>query len=130
MQDAPIFNSGFGLFYADFDYSDIKVARTNRNRLYSPRTGNTMAAPNLAGNFTRNPADYPFPSNEFEHIPLFIYTYLSGLLPPNAFETSAQPVLPSSGEPGGNPQLYDVMYTLTATIRNTGDIVGNEVPQL
>ncbi|CRK24345.1 hypothetical protein BN1708_013930 [Verticillium longisporum] len=123
MQDAPIFNSGFGLFYADFDYSDIKVARTNRNRLYSPRTGNTMAAPNLAGNFTRNPADYPFPSNDYGQAS-------QGLLPPNAFETSAQPVLPSSGEPGGNPQLYDVMYTLTATIRNTGDIVGNEVPQL
>ncbi|KAM0322591.1 hypothetical protein ACHAQA_009439 [Verticillium albo-atrum] len=147
-EGAPVYEFGFGLSYTTFNYSNIRVNRRIRNRPYSPRTGTTGPAPNLAGNFSRDPADYLFPSDEFEHVPLFIYPYLnvSGpreasadasygqsaeeFLPPHALDSSAQPVLPSSGEPGGNPQLYDVLYTVTATITNTGQFVGNEVPQL
>lgn len=51
-------------------------------------------------------------------------------MPPGAVDGSPQPRLPSSGEPGGNRQLFDVMYEIKATITNTGDAMTDEVPQL
>jgi len=51
-------------------------------------------------------------------------------LPANAQNGSAQPVNPAGGAPGGNPALWDVMFTVTATITNTGSKAGDEVPQL
>ena len=32
--------------------------------------------------------------------------------------------------PGGNPALWDVLYTVTANVKNTGSIAGATVPQL
>ena len=53
-------------------------------------------------------------------------------LPPGALDGSPQPLLRSAGKskPGGNRELYDVLYTVTATITNKGKIAGDEVPQL
>jgi len=51
-------------------------------------------------------------------------------LPANAQNGSAQPANPAGGAPGGNPALWDVMFTVTATITNTGSVAGDEVPQL
>lgn len=51
-------------------------------------------------------------------------------MPPDALSAEPQPRLPASGQDGGNPQLWDVLYTVTATITNTGDLNGEEVAQL
>jgi hypothetical protein len=51
-------------------------------------------------------------------------------LPPHAIDGTPQLLLPSGGAPGGNPQLWDVLYTVTATIKNNGTLNGEEVPQL
>ena len=32
--------------------------------------------------------------------------------------------------PGGNPALWEILYTVTATVTNTGDVAGAAVPQL
>jgi beta-glucosidase len=107
----------------------------------------TSAAPSTQ-NVSRNPSDYLFPAN-FTRVPLYIYPYLNTTnpnaisnttsrpspnsdpsIPPNALSSSPQPIHPAGGAPGGNPQLYDVLYQVEATIRNTGSIGGEEVPQL
>jgi hypothetical protein len=93
-------------------------------------------------------SDYLFPNGSFPHIWQYIYPYLNStdaraasadpnygqtaaeFLPPNATDGSPQPLLPAGGGPGGNPELYDVLYTVTASIKNTGTLNGEEVPQL
>jgi beta-glucosidase len=91
--------------------------------------------------------DYLFPNN-FPHIFQYIYPYVNSInateasadpnygqtadqfLPPHAVDGSPQPLLAAGGGPGGNPELWDVLYTVKATIKNTGALNGEEVPQL
>ena len=143
-----IYEFGHGLSYTTFKYSNIQVQKTNAGP-YQPTTGKTAKAPTF-GNFSKDYSDYVFPSNDFPFIYQYIYPYLNvsdpkkasadphygetadEFLPPHALDADAQPLLRSSGgnSPGGNRQLYDVLYTLTADIENTGGVVGDEVVQL
>lgn len=142
----PIYEFGFGLSYTTFEYSDLTVTKHNVSA-YTPTTGTTQAAPVL-GNFSTNLSDYLFPNGSFPHIWQYIYPYLNSsdartasadpdygqtadqFMPPGAVDGSPQPLLGAGGAPGGNPQLWDVLYTVRATIQNTGSVNGEEVPQL
>ncbi|KAF7563986.1 hypothetical protein G7046_g108 [Stylonectria norvegica] len=144
--EAPLYEFGFGLSWSTFKYSNLRVQR-HYNRPYTPTKGKTIAAPEL-GNFSTNLADYTFPSN-IRYIYQFIYPWLntsssgaaaSGdlhygktaeeFLPPKALDGTPQTKNPASGAPGGNPQLWDVLYTITATITNTGKVATDEIPQV
>ncbi|KAG5931510.1 hypothetical protein E4U53_001729 [Claviceps sorghi] len=143
---APIYEFGYGLSWSTFAYSNLQVAKHNVAPM-SPPQGKTMPAPTF-GNYSTNLKDYAFPPS-IRPLSLFIYPWLNNtssgqeasddpdygeeadaFLPPGATDGSAQPRLCSSGEPGGNPHLWDVMYTVTATITNTGKTTTDEVVQL
>lgn len=143
---APTYEFGFGLSWSTFKFSGLTIQKNNVGPL-NPPTGKTIAAPSL-GTFSKNLKDYAFPKN-IRRIREFIYPYLSStvsgqaasgdshygqtakqFLPPGAIDGSPQPRSPASGEPGGNRQLYDIVYTITATITNTGKVMDDVVPQL
>ncbi|RWA14002.1 hypothetical protein EKO27_g1084 [Xylaria grammica] len=146
----PIFEFGFGLSYTSFKYADIQVEKTNAGP-YAPTTGKTAKAPTF-GNFSKNIEDYAFPKS-VRYIREFIYPFLNTtsslkdassdpeygrtaeeFLPPGALDSEAQNLQPAApalaDTPGGNRLLWDELYIVTAKITNTGDIVGDEVPQL
>lgn len=143
---APIYEFGYGLSWTTFQYSNLSVQKRNVGPMTPPQ-GQTIAAPTL-GNHSTNIQDYGFPSY-IRFIRGYIYPWLnttrsgkeasgdahygqnaSEFLPPGATDGSPQPRLASSGQPGGNPQLWDVLYTIEATITNTGSTMSDEVPQL
>ncbi|KAL8961817.1 MAG: hypothetical protein Q9193_001682 [Seirophora villosa] len=139
----PVYEFGFGLSYTTFSYSNLQV-NTLTVGPYTPTTRQTAAAPVL-GNVSTDASQYQLPSN-FSIIPLYIYPYLnstdlatasndssygsSDSVPPGSQDASPQPIPAAGGAPGGNPELYDVLYQVRATITNTGSIPGEEVAQL
>ena len=111
---------------------------------YTPTTGDTKAAPVL-GNYSTDPADYQWPAN-LSYVQAYIYPYLNATslkeasrdpeygveveLPEGATDGSPQPRIAAGGGPGGNPQLWDVLFSVTATVTNNGTLPGDEVAQL
>ncbi|KAH8590005.1 glycoside hydrolase family 3 protein [Bisporella sp. PMI_857] len=142
----PLYEFGFGLSYTTFKYSDLIVTPSDGYNQDILESSHTTTAPTL-GNISKELHEYTFPEN-FPRVPQYIYPYINGedpkeasedphygktadeFLPPHATDGSPQPVLQAGGAPGGNAKLWDVIYTVKTTIKNTGKLNGEEVPQL
>lgn len=141
----PIYEFGFGLSYTTFEYSNLTVSGGLPGN-YSINSGMTAAAPTF-GSGMATIQDFQFPS-KFRAIREYIYPYLnstdpktasrdpsygqpaSAFLPPKALDSTPQRVLPASSAPGGHPELWDVAYTVSVTVKNTGNVTGQEVVQM
>ena len=68
----------------------------------------------------------------FQSVPGFIYPYIKSTPTSTAAPatTTPFPYSPAGGAPGGNPSLYDVLYSVSVTVTNTGNRPGKEVVQL
>lgn len=144
LNETPVYEFGYGLSYTTFSYSNLQVTANASAPAYTPASGQSSAAPTF-GSISNTTADYEFPTG-FHAVFSYIYPYLNGstlsaasqdpqyginyTFPAGSSDSSPQPVLAAGGAPGGNPRLYDVLFTVTATVTNTGSVEGEEVPQL
>ncbi|KAF9886936.1 hypothetical protein FE257_010677 [Aspergillus nanangensis] len=142
--EEPIYEFGHGLSYTTFGYSHLRI-QPLKAADYTPATGKTKAA-QIFGKI-EDASAYLFPDG-LKKIHEFIYPWLnttdlkaatadpyygekdSEYIPSSAQDASPQPRLPASGGAGGNPGLYEDLFRISVTITNTGNVAGDEVPQL
>lgn len=142
--ETPIFEFGFGLSWSTFEYSNLQITPQPSNFSYAPASGYTPAAPTY-GNIVNDSSQYQCDPN-MNFIPAYIYPCLNSTdlskasndpqygnpvtYPDGAYDGSPQARVPAGGGIGGNPELYKVLYEVTATVTNTGSVQADEVPQL
>ena len=140
----PIYEFGFGLSYTNFSFSNLSVKSLNAPP-YIKTTGRTGPAPSFG--HVGDVSEYLFPS-DIDRVEEFLYPWINSTdlkassgdenygmntfdyIPYGATDGSPQELLPAGGGSGGNKGLWDVLFEVSVTIRNTGNVVGDEVPQL
>ncbi|KAI0424068.1 glycosyl hydrolase family 3 N terminal domain-containing protein [Xylaria sp. FL1042] len=133
----PSFEFGFGLSYTTFSYTNLTIKKQDVGS-YVPASGSTISGPTFGG-VNYDPVTALEPEG-FEKVPGMIYSWINNTdIPDNtgepdfpyaAHNRSAQPILPAGGAPGGNPELYKVVYIITVDVTNVGEAPGTDIPQL
>lgn len=131
----PRFAFGYGLSYTNFHLSNL-VIQGKGDKMPFPAPRPAGIAPPSYSTALPDPNSALFPPG-FHKVEKYIYPWLDSLsgihAPPNT--PPAPPVVPSppsnaGGGPGGNPDLYTTLFTVRASLTNTGARDGYAVVQL
>ncbi|EHK25989.1 glycoside hydrolase family 3 protein [Trichoderma virens Gv29-8] len=129
----PRYAFGHGLSYTNFTFKAASITKVTQLSSYPPARSAKSGVPNFAQAIP-SASEAVAPSG-FNSIPRYIYSWLSqgdadgavsdgknGKYPyPDGYSTTQKPGPRSGGGEGGNPALWDVAYSLTVTVQNTGD---------
>lgn len=130
---APRFEFGFGLSYTTFHLSSLLISRHGmKSPLPAPRPSNTIEPPTYSTALP-DPKEALFPK-DFHKIEKYIYPYLESIDDVSKSEApsaeSSSPPSEAGGGPGGNPDLYTSLVSVSATVTNIGPVDGDTVVQL
>jgi beta-glucosidase-like glycosyl hydrolase len=135
----PRYEFGFGLSYTQWHLSSGQIHYVNTAQKFVPmpkKRANSTAIPPTYDTTLPDPKDALFPAG-FRKLKKYIYPYISSVksvksggkpqYPPNY-----TPSVPSEagGGPGGNPDLYNVLAEVRATLTNVGRRSGSTVVQV
>jgi beta-glucosidase len=128
----PRFEFGYGLSYTRFELSALLIEEKGaKTPLPKPRPDG-LTPPSYSTDLP-DPKSVLFPEG-FNKVERYIYPWLdsakgikksSPAVPP-----APSPLSQAGGGPGGNPDLYTTLLTVSASLQNTGDMDGATVVQL
>ncbi|UKZ46166.1 hypothetical protein TrVGV298_000365 [Trichoderma virens] len=110
----PRYAFGHGLSYTNFTFKAASITKVTQLSSYPPARSAKSGVPNFA---------QAIPSaSEAGDADGAVSDGKNGKYPyPDGYSTTQKPGPRSGGGEGGNPALWDVAYSLTVTVQNTGD---------
>lgn len=134
---APRYPFGHGLSYTIFSKSSISLTSVTPLSTLPPARAAKGSTP-VYSTAIPPAAEVAFPAG-FNAVWRYLYPYLSDptsisstgtFTYPVGYQTTPQPDPPAGGDEGGNPALWDVMYTVSVKVTNTGSVAGKDTVML
>ncbi|CZR54356.1 probable beta-glucosidase 1 precursor [Phialocephala subalpina] len=136
---SPRYPFGHGLSYTTFSLTSATItAVTPLSSLPPTRSPKPTSSIPVYSNAIPAAAEVAWPTG-FNKIWRYLYPYLddpssvtaSGIYAyPAGYTNVSQPDPPAGGSQGGNPALWDTMFTFSVKVTNTGSVAGKQVVML
>ncbi|KIN05986.1 glycoside hydrolase family 3 protein [Oidiodendron maius Zn] len=125
---------GYGLSYTSFTRTSATITAATPLSSVPPARAPKGSTP-VYSSAIPPAAEAAWPAG-FDAIWRYLYAYLdspaeissSGQFDyPTGYQTIPQPDPPAGGDQGGNPALWDVVFTISVKVTNTGKVAGKDV---
>ena len=128
----PRFEFGYGLSYTDFKLSSLLIEEKGAKTPFPKPRPDGLVPPSYSTELP-DPKSALFPEG-FNQVERYIYPWLDSTKDIKKSEpmnpAPPSPLSEAGGGPGGNPDLYTTLLTVSASLENAGPVDGSSVVQL